>query len=127
MKNKILWILTAALGLFLVAQQIQAGEGIDVREAQQLSQQGVLLLDVREAEEFAAGHAPKARLMPLSEIGYRMKELDAWKDKPIAVMCRSGRRSARAVAMLQDAGFKQVSNVQGGILAWEQAGLQVVR
>ncbi len=127
MKNKFYWAVMAVLGLMLAAQQLQAGEGVDVREAQNMSQHGALLLDVREPDEYAAGHAPNAKLIPLGEIGNHLKELDTWKDKPVAVICRSGRRSAKAVAMLQEAGFKQVSNVQGGILAWQQAGLEVVK
>jgi rhodanese-related sulfurtransferase len=128
MKSKILWGLVAVLGLALVAQQLQAGQGVDVKQAQSMaSSQGALLLDVREPDEYAAIHAPNAKLIPLGEIGQRLKELEAYKDKPIVVMCRSGRRSAKAVALLQEAGFTRVSNVQGGIQAWEQAGLEVIR
>jgi rhodanese-related sulfurtransferase len=126
MKSKILWIITAVLGLMLVMQQLQAGQGVDVRTAQTMSQQGALLLDVREPGEYAAVHAVNARLMPLGELGMRLKELEAWKDKPVAVICRSGRRSAQAVAILQEAGFSKVVNVQGGTAAWEQEGLAVI-
>ena len=55
----------------------------------------------------------------------RMQEIAAYKDKPVAVMCRSGRRSASATKQLADAGFTQAKNVNGGIMAWEQAGLPV--
>jgi rhodanese-related sulfurtransferase len=127
MKSKIYWIMAAVLGLMLAVQQLQASEGVDVKQAQSMVEQGTLLLDVREPDEYAAIHAPSAKLIPLGEVGLRLKELEAWRDKPIAVMCRSGRRSARAVALLQQAGFTRVSNVQGGILAWEQAGLEVIK
>jgi rhodanese-related sulfurtransferase len=127
MKNKLLWVVTAVLGLMLVMQQLQAGQGVDVQTAQRMNAQGALLLDVREPAEYAAVHAANAQLMPLGEVGMRLKELEAYKDKPVAVICRSGRRSAQAVAILQEAGFTQVVNVQGGTNAWEQAGLAVVR
>ncbi|MBI5006488.1 MAG: rhodanese-like domain-containing protein [Nitrosomonadales bacterium] len=128
MKPKIYWILAAALGLVLVVQQLPAVQGIDVKQAQSMvSAQGALLLDVREPAEYAAIHAPNAKLVSLGEVGLRLKELDAYKDKPVAVICRSGRRSAKAVAILQEAGFTQVSNVQGGMQAWEQAGLEVIK
>lgn len=127
MKSKILWGLVAVLGLALVGQQLQASQGVDVKQAQSMNQQGALLLDVREPAEYAAIHAPNAKLIPLGEVGLRLKEIEAYKDKPIAVICRSGRRSAKAVALLQEAGFTQVSNVQGGIQAWEQAGLEVIK
>ncbi len=127
MKNKLLWAVTAVLGLMLVMQQLQAGQGVDVQTARRMNAQGALLLDVREPAEYAAVHAVNAQLMPLGEVRMRLKELEAYKDKPVAVICRSGRRSAQAVAILQEAGFTQVVNVQGGTNAWEQAGLEVVR
>lgn len=126
MKNKIMWVITAVLGLMLVMQQLQASQGVDVKTAQSMSQQGALLLDVREPSEYAAVHAVNAQLMPLGQVGMRLKELEAWKDKPVAVICRSGRRSAQAVSILQEAGFSKVVNVQGGTSAWMDAGLEVV-
>lgn len=126
MKNKIMWIITAVLGLMLVMQQLQASQGVDVKTAQNMSQQGALLLDVREPSEYAAVHAVDAKLMPLGQVGMRLKELEAYKDKPVAVICRSGRRSAQAVSILQEAGFTKVVNVQGGTSAWVDAGLDVV-
>ncbi len=110
-----------------MAQQLQASQGVDVKQAQSMNQQGALLLDVREPAEYAAIHAPNAKLIPLGEVGLRLKEIEAYKNKPIAVICRSGRRSAKAVAILQEAGFTQVVNVQGGTNAWEQAGLEVIK
>ncbi|MDP2761223.1 MAG: rhodanese-like domain-containing protein [Sideroxyarcus sp.] len=127
MKSKIYWGLAAVLGLALVGQQLQASQGVDVKQAQSMNQQGALLLDVREPAEYAAIHAPNAKLIPLGEVGLRLKEIEAYKNKPIAVICRSGRRSAKAVAILQEAGFTQVVNVQGGTNTWEQAGLEVIK
>jgi rhodanese-related sulfurtransferase len=127
MKSKILWGVVAVLGFALIGQQLQASQGVDVKQAQSMSQQGALLLDVREPDEYSAVHAANARLIPLGQVGMRLKELEAWKDKPVAVICRSGRRSAQAVAILQEAGFTQVVNVQGGTNAWVQAGLEVIR
>lgn len=127
MKSKIILGLAAVLGFALLSLQLQAGQGVDVKQAQTMVSNGALLLDVREPAEYAAVHALNARLMPLGEVSSRLKEIEAYKDKPIAVICRSGHRSAKAVALLQEAGFTQVSNVQGGTNAWEQAGLEVVR
>lgn len=127
MKTKIMWGVTALLGALLVAQQLQASDGVDVKTAQSMNQQGALLLDVREPSEYAAIHAANAKLIPLGEVGARLKEIEAYKDKPVAVICRSGRRSAQAVSILQEAGFKQAVNVSGGTNAWVQAGLEVVK
>jgi rhodanese-related sulfurtransferase len=100
---------------------------LDVQQAATLHKQGVLLLDVREPDEYAAVHAVDAKLIPLGELSARLNELKQYKDKPIAVICRSGRRSARGVEILRNAGFSQVANVEGGTSAWESAGLPVAR
>lgn len=130
MKTKIFWGIAAVAGLalMLVAEQPQAGQSVDVKQAQGLvAQQGALLLDVREPDEYAAVHAVNAKLIPLGEVGARLKEIEAYKDKPVAVICRSGRRSAQAVSLLKDSGFTQVVNVEGGTQAWVQAGLEVIK
>lgn len=127
MKSKILWGLAVVLGLALVVPQLQASQGVDVKAAKSLSDQGALLLDVREPDEYAAVHAVNAKLIPLGEVGTRLKEIEAYKDKPVAVICRSGRRSAQAVSLLKESGFTQVVNVEGGTQAWVQAGLDVIK
>ena len=125
--NKIFWALAIALAMVFGVQQLHAADGVDVKQAQSMSKQGALLLDVREPEEYSAIHAPNAKLIPLGQLNARLQEIAAYKDKPIVVMCRSGRRSAQAVSLLQEAGYSQVSNVKGGIQEWEKNGLEVVR
>jgi rhodanese-related sulfurtransferase len=127
MRSKILWGVAVVLGLALVVPQLQASQGVDVKVAKGLSDQGALLLDVREPDEYAAVHAVNAKLIPLGEVGARLKEIEAYKDKPVAVICRSGRRSAQAVSLLKESGFTQVVNVEGGTQAWVQAGLDVIK
>jgi rhodanese-related sulfurtransferase len=127
MRSKILWGLAVVLGLALVVPQLQASQGVDVKAAKGLSDQGALLLDVREPDEYASVHAVNAKLIPLGEVGARLKEIEAYKDKPVAVICRSGRRSAQAVSLLKESGFTQVVNVEGGTQAWVQAGLEVIK
>jgi rhodanese-related sulfurtransferase len=125
--NKIFFAIAAILGLVLAAQQLQAADGVDVKQAQSMNKQGALLLDVREPDEYSAVHAPEAKLIPLGELSARLQEIASYKDKPIVVMCRSGNRSAKAVALLKEAGYTQVSNVKGGIKSWESEGLEVIR
>ena len=79
------------------------------------------MLDVREYPEYAAGYLKGARLIPLAEIERRAGELP--KDQPIVAMCRTGKRSAEAAATLAHLGFTNVSQLAGGVTAWEQAGL----
>jgi rhodanese-related sulfurtransferase len=78
-----------------------------------------LLIDVREPEEWAAGHAPGARHIPLGELGARTGEIP--QDTEVYVICRSGTRSARAVAALTGAGWKAL-NVTDGMQGWAAAG-----
>ncbi len=122
------FILSLATALFMMfgAQQLLAAETVEAVHAQGMVKQGALLLDVREPDEFATEHAPTAQLIPLEQFSARMQEVAAYKDKPVIVMCRTGRRSAKAAQLLQDAGFSQVSSVEGGIEAWKKAGLEVV-
>ena len=90
-----------------------------------MNQPGTLVLDVREPAEFAAGHLPRARHIPLKELGKRVDEIAKFKDKPVVVACRSGARSGSACRMLKKAGFTKVYNLKGGVPAWEQASLPV--
>jgi sulfur-carrier protein adenylyltransferase/sulfurtransferase len=77
---------------------------------------GFVLIDVREPHEFQIGRIPNSTLIPLGELPKRLNELD--KNAEIVVHCKSGARSAKAVALLKENGFKNVSNMTGGILAW---------
>jgi len=111
------------LTVTLSAQAVSAT--VDVKQAATLQDQGVLLIDVREPDEYAQGHAPGSTLIPLSQFEQRVKELLAAKDKPVALICRSGNRSGRAQQILEKAGFSKAVNVEGGMNAWVKAGLPV--
>lgn len=101
-------------------------QGIGTLEATRLmNQPGALVLDVREPAEYAAGHLPRARHIPLGELGRRVDELAKFKEKPVIVTCRSGARSGAACRTLRKAGFTQVFNLKGGVGAWSQANLPV--
>ncbi len=97
---------------------------VDVAEAVERVGVGHVLLDVRERHEWDAGHAPGARHLPLSEFTSRRGELA--RDAAYVVVCRVGARSAKATALLLEAGTEAV-NVTGGMLAWESAGFCVTR
>lgn len=84
---------------------------------------GALLLDVREDDEWTAGHAPDAQHLPLGRIESESATIP--KDRPIVAVCRVGGRSQRAAIALRSAGF-DVVNLTGGMQAWAAAGLEVV-
>jgi len=86
----------------------------------------VQIIDVRDAEEYTGilGHIEGARLIPLQELRNQCKGLAA--DQPVVAVCRSGGRSARAVAILEEAGFNQAANLAGGMIHWRSLGLPVV-
>ena len=85
------------------------------------------LLDVREPHEFEAGHVEGALLMPLARTVEMAIAAGLPKDAPVYVFCRSGNRSLQAAQALVAAGYEDVRNVDGGIIAWTAAGLPVVR
>lgn len=96
---------------------------VSAPDAAALAERGAILLDVREPHEWQAGHAPRARHIPLSQISRRAGELP--KGRAVVTVCRSGARSARAAALLARQG-REVSNLSGGMHAWARAGLPVV-
>ncbi|WP_298888675.1 rhodanese-like domain-containing protein [uncultured Serinicoccus sp.] len=83
-----------------------------------------VVVDVREPEEWAAGHAPGAIHLPLGDIPARIDELPE-TSASLPVVCRSGGRSGRAVEWLVQQGF-DVVNVDGGMQAWSRAGKSMV-
>ncbi|MFF0477840.1 rhodanese-like domain-containing protein [Streptomyces sp. NPDC004284] len=86
--------------------------------------QGAFTIDVREPDEYAAGHVPGVRTAPLSELGVHLAALPS--DRPVYVICASGNRSAWAAEHLEAAGFHAVS-VAGGTSGWASTGRPVVR
>ncbi len=81
-----------------------------------LGQPGFLLVDVREPLEWQMGHIAGSVHIPLGELKARMGELDPARE--IGLLCKSGVRSARALGLLQEAGFQKLRNIEGGIIAW---------
>jgi rhodanese-related sulfurtransferase len=98
-------------------------------EGLRLRGQAIDLIDVRTPLEFQSCHAEPARLVPLDQLDPRavMEARNGSADHPLYVICQSGSRSRRAVERFVAAGYPNVVNVEGGTLAWEQAGLPVVR
>jgi rhodanese-related sulfurtransferase len=108
----------------LVARR-SAGPILNTLGATRLINDGATVLDIRDGSEFAGGHLPNAKNIPLADLDKRAAELPA--DKPILVMCGVGQRSLKAASTLRKAGKNQVFSLEGGLKAWRDAGLPVVK
>jgi glyoxylase-like metal-dependent hydrolase (beta-lactamase superfamily II)/rhodanese-related sulfurtransferase len=88
-----------------------------------------IIVDVREPEEYTGelGHISGSILVPLKDLSSRAEELGKYKDRQVIAVCRAGVRSTTAAAILTALGFEQVSNLKGGMLDWNNAGLPVER
>ena len=127
-QNIWLFLLTGVSGFMLIGGglmgRLSGIKQVGPQEAVMLfNHQDALVLDVRENSEFTDGHIAKARHIPLGQLKTRLTDLDKHKGKPIVVVCRTGNRSGHACGVLRKAGFENVNNLAGGIVAWEQAGL----
>lgn len=125
--RKLLTCLLAALGLTTACGQ-QNFENSDVQGfAELIADMNVVVLDVRTAAEFAEGHIQGAILIDQGQSDFVLKAKAVLPvDKKIAVYCRSGRRSANAAGRLADVGYRCV-NLKGGIIAWQEANMPVVK
>ena len=88
--------------------------------ARRVERGDAVLLDVREAEEWQAGHAPAAQHLPMSALRDRLADVP--QDRPLLAICRSGNRSGQVAAALAQIGY-EIENVDGGMKAWVKAGL----
>jgi len=101
------------------AVQALAAE-VSVAQASGLRDAGAFMLDVRQPDEWAAGHIPDATLIPLGELKTRLAEVP--KDAKVIVVCRSGHRSAQGRDILRAAGYPSVTSMAGGMNEWTVAG-----
>ena len=86
-----------------------------------------LILDVRDATEFASGHIQGAKNIPIADLPNRLKEVEKFKDKPVLVHCQRGSRAKNAIKVLKAQQFSQLNNLQGGLDAWVEAKLPLVK
>jgi rhodanese-related sulfurtransferase len=90
-----------------------------------MNQGTTLVLDIREGDDYASGHLPRARHIPLSQLSNRVDEIGKFKEKSVLVTCRTGNKAGAATRLLRQAGFKNVFELRGGVNAWQQASLPV--
>lgn len=131
-ENVLLIGLALGSGLALIFPMLSRGASgvpnISATEAVMLmSRNKPLVLDVRNAQEFADGHLTGAKHIPLADLAGRVAELAKHKDKPVLVYCQSGMRAKKACTVLAAQGFTQLHQLKGGLLAWQEAKLPVQR
>lgn len=120
------------LGILMVLALVSCGENIakqlETNEFEELLlKEGVQIVDVRTPDEFAQGYIKNAKLIDFNtpEFENQISELD--KNKAVAVYCHSGARSNQAFEIMKTMGFREVYELKGGIVAWQQSGKQVLK
>lgn len=126
------WVaLAAASGGMLLSDLIRNGRSNDqlspVEATMLINRENAIVIDVRDQAEYAQGHIPNARHIPLKELEQSKPELERLRGQPVILCCVSGARSANAAAQLRKAGFERIYNLRGGLLEWEKAGQPVSR
>ncbi len=119
-------VVLAAAGILIFGQPGQKAastpmpDTVSVAQAAALRSQGAFILDVRQPEEWNQFHIPGATLIPLGDLSSRLTEVP--KDQNVVVYCRTGVRSAQGRDILRQAGYTQVTSLEGGITAWQAQG-----
>jgi rhodanese-related sulfurtransferase len=104
----------AAVSLQALPAEVSTAEALALRES------GAFILDVRQPDEWAAGHIPDATLIPLGDLATRIAEVP--RDRQVVVVCRSGNRSAQGRDILLGADYPSVTSMAGGMKDWAAAG-----
>jgi rhodanese-related sulfurtransferase len=126
-------LLQLAMLLFFVSASLHSTAqnstkaNLTVTEAFELVKKGAVLIDVREPSEVQeqAYHVNNILRIPLGSLEQKLAEIP--KDKQLVLACRSGGRSQEAYNTLQKLGYTNIANMDGGMMAWEKAGLPVVK
>ena len=128
-QNLLLVILTVTSGAMLFATSFfGGGPRLTTVEATNLiNREDAQVIDVREQPEWAKGRIAGSRHIPVGQLDQRIGDLEKFKERPLIVVCASGMRSASACSTLRKAGFEKVFALDGGIGAWEQAGLPLTK
>jgi rhodanese-related sulfurtransferase len=118
--------LASGFMLFLPVMQGAATAGLSPQQAvQMINREKAQVIDVCSAEEFAAGHLIGARHVPLDQLEQQIAGVAKNKSQPLILVCASGLRSKRAVAVAKKLGYEQAHSLTGGLKAWKEANLPV--
>jgi rhodanese-related sulfurtransferase len=118
--------LASGFMLFLPLIKSAAGGTLTAAGAVQLmNREKAVVVDVSEPEEFAAGHVAHAKNLPFSQLETKIAALVKNKELPLILMCTSGARSSRAVAVVKKLGFANAQALAGGLKSWREANLPI--
>ncbi|MEI7996144.1 MAG: rhodanese-like domain-containing protein [Methylococcaceae bacterium] len=111
---------------FTVAKaDMNEADSISPKQASEMyAERKAVIVDVRDDSEWNEQHIPGAIHIPLAQLNGRISELKQYKDTPVITQCKAGGRSAKALEVLKSVGFTKVYNMDGGIMAWDKAGLK---
>ncbi|MFD1558941.1 rhodanese-like domain-containing protein [Paraburkholderia silviterrae] len=102
--------------------------GVSAAEATQLiNRRNAVVIDLRSADDFAKGHLPAARHLEFGELQAKVAQFVKNKSNPVLLVCQTGQQSHKALRVVKDAGFAEVHVLDGGVNAWQQAGMPVVK
>lgn len=125
--KKVIALIAATL-LLAGCSSSSSANNLSVNEfSAKAAEPGVVTLDVRTPGEFAEGYIEGARLIDFQSGNFENEIATLDKSATYAIYCRSGNRSGQAVKVMQDAGFTNVFNMNGGVIDWANAGLPLVR
>ena len=127
-QNILLISLVVVSGLGLLWPMLagaKANELSPLQATQLINREEAQIIDVRDADEFANGHLPNAKNIPLAKLAERVGEIEKFKDQAILVCCAAGMRSAKGCGELAKLGFTKVNSLHGGVDAWVGAGYPI--
>ena len=120
-------VLISGGALLWPALQPRGKRASALQVTQLLNRGKTTIIDVRTPQEFAIGHLRDAKNIPLADLATRIGELEKSKARSVVVVCQSGARADKAVRQLAAAGFNDVVSLDGGLTAWQAAGLPVAK
>ncbi|MDN3552465.1 rhodanese-like domain-containing protein [Halomonas almeriensis] len=120
--------LLVLLAWLLYEVRNSGAHGVTTGEATQLvNREDAVVVDIREAKDFKAGHIAGARNIPQGSIDDRMNELEKHKSKPVIVVCKHGQTAGAVQSKLAKAGFERAFKLKGGMTQWQSDGLPLVK
>lgn len=130
-QQNMMWVgLALVSGTMLIWPMLTGGGKDELSPAaatMKMNREDAVVLDVRDAIEWNAGHIQGARHIALATLDKHLSEIEKLKTSPVIVCCASGMRSGSAVSVLKKAGFEKVFMLSGGISAWSEANLPLTR